>query len=792
MKFRWIGVIVWLVLSLGCALIVLRTTFIADMSAFLPRTPTTEQQVLVDQLRDGVASRLLLIGLTHQADDLMALATASKKLALHLRKDAAFLTVANGESVSTERDQTLLFENRYLLSSNITTQRFTAESLHLAFKESIAAIGMSSGLLSKQLLLRDPTAETLFLVEEMIPKNQPRIEHGVWFGKTANRAVLVVQTRAAGSDLDSQQAAIESIKAVFRQVNTDGKISMQLSGPGLFAVNARANIQTEVTRLSSIASVVLISLLLLVYRSPRMVILGLLPVISGALAGIAAVSLGFGSVHGMTLGFGITLIGEAVDYAIYLFVQHKPGSDLTALGQRFWPTIRLGVLTSICGFASLLFSGFTGLAQLGLFSIAGLVVAASVARWVLPALIPHSFQVNHLQKTAQQIEKCLKGLYRRRGLSAVVIVSAMLYLSVHHEDLWHHELKALSPVPLSAQELDTSLRADVAAPDVRYLVVVRASDQEAALQGAEQVSAVLESLVQQGTLAGFESVSRYLPSQLTQRQRQLSLPEADILQEHIAQATQGLPLQAEKLKGFVLDIQKAKTAPLIVPADLEGSVIGAAVQSLLVKQQGVYTALLPLRATDQGNAAHIIQEQVIRQALSRMQHVKPLLIDLKTQSDTLYRHYLQEAIVLSLIGVAAIVGLVWVALKSFKRMVRVIAAPLASVVIVAAGLHLLEIKMSLLHLIGLQLIMAIGSNYSLFFDQASAEKTLDRQMLLSLLLANITTVIGFGLLAFSSVPVLNAFGITVGPGALLSLLLAASFTWRASSNFSSGFPEKAG
>ena len=100
--------------------------------------------------------------------------------------------------------------------------------------------------------------------------------------------------------------------------------------------------------------------------------------------------------------------------------------------------------------------------------------------------------------------------------------------------------------------------------------------------------------------------------------------------------------------------------------------------------------------------------------------------------------------------------------------------------------------MSLLHLIGLQLIVAIGSNYSLFFDQASAEKTLDRQMLLSLLLANITTVVGFGLLAFSSVPVLNAFGITVGPGALLSLLLAASFTWRASSNFSSGFPEKAG
>jgi len=791
LKSRWIGLIACLVLSLGCALIALRTSFIADMSAFLPRTPTAEQQVLVDQLRDGVASRLLIIGLTHQADDVIALATLSKKLALHLRKDAAFLTVANGESVTTERDQTLLFENRYLLSPNITAQRFTVEALHAAFKESIAALGMSSGLFTKQLLLRDPTAETLFLTEQMIPQHQPRIKHGVWFGKTANRAVLVVQTRAAGSDLDSQQAAIEAVKAAFRELNADGKVSMQLSGPGLFAVNARANIQTEVTRLSTIASVVLISLLLLVYRSPRMVILGLLPVISGTLAGIAAVSLGFGSVHGMTLGFGITLIGEAVDYAIYLFVQHKPGSDLAAPEQRFWPTIRLGVLTSICGFASLLFSGFTGLAQLGLFSIAGLVVAASVARWVLPGLIPRNFQVNHLYKTGEQLQRGFKGLYKGRGLSAVMAVSAMLYLGFHHSDLWHHELKALSPVPLSAQELDTFLRADVAAPDVRYLVVVRALDQEAALQAAEQVSAVLESLVQEGSLAGFESVSRYLPSQLTQQQRQLSLPQANILQENIARASKDLPLQAEKLKGFVLDVQKAKTAPLVIPTDLEGSAIGAAVQSLLVKQQGAYTALFPLRAADQGNTAYVIQEQVIRQALNSLQSVKPLLIDLKTQSDALYKHYLQEAIVLSLIGVAAIVGLIWTVLKSFKRMVRVIAAPLASVVIVAAGLHLLGIKMSLLHLIGLQLIVAIGSNYSLFFDQASDKSALDRQMLVSLLLANITTVIGFGLLAFSSVPVLNAFGITVGPGAFLSLLLAASFNGKAASNSSLTFPKTA-
>jgi predicted exporter len=50
--------------------------------------------------------------------------------------------------------------------------------------------------------------------------------------------------------------------------------------------------------------------------------------------------------------------------------------------------VRLGLLTSVCGFVALVFSGFPGLAQLGVFSVAGLVAAALTTRFVLPALMP--------------------------------------------------------------------------------------------------------------------------------------------------------------------------------------------------------------------------------------------------------------------------------------------------------------------------------------------------------------------------------------------------------------------
>ena len=100
------------------------------------------------------------------------------------------------------------------------------------------------------------------------------------------------------------------------------------------------------------------------------------------LAGLAAVTVTFGTIHGITLGFGLTLIGEAVDYAVYVQVQRQR-EDNTYLWRGLW----LAALTSSAGFVAMMLSGFAGLMQLGLMSIVGIAVAASVARFCLPDVL---------------------------------------------------------------------------------------------------------------------------------------------------------------------------------------------------------------------------------------------------------------------------------------------------------------------------------------------------------------------------------------------------------------------
>ncbi|MBK7469539.1 MAG: MMPL family transporter [Betaproteobacteria bacterium] len=783
---------IWIAGLIGCGIIVGRTHFTADLSAFLPRAPTAEQRILVDQLKDGAVSRLVLLGI--EGADAPARAALSRSLGDKLRASGALTAVHNGDATEIERDRQFLFENRYLLSAAVAPARFTEDGLRTAIGESIALLASPAGMMLKNMLPRDPTGELVRMLGQFDGESGPPRVDGVWASRDGARALLLAQTRAAGSDIDGQQLAQAAIHAAFEDARrelgaTAATATLLATGPGVFAVAARATIQREVLRLSLLGTALIVSLLLLAYRSFTALGLGLLPVASGALAAVAAVSLGFGEVHGLTLGFGTTLIGEAVDYSIYLFIQSRRDGAGTGDGgvrdsdwlARFWPTIRLGVLTSVFGFASLLFSGFPGLAQLGLYSITGLIVAAAVTRFVLPNLLPAGFRIRDIARLGAGLARVARRAGAWRAPVAVLALVAGAVLIAQRAALWNAELAALSPISAADQARDQALRSDLGAPDVRYLVIASGADMEDALQAAEQAAAALQPLVDAGTLGGFESPTRYLPSAAAQAARQAALPPREELVARLRAATQELPIRPERLTPFVDDVKAARARKPLLRADLDGTAAAQAVDALLLQQGGRWNAVLSLRAPQKDGATLALDPAGVRAALAAATLSGALFVDVKGETDQLYAGYLREAIWLSLAGLAAIVALLLAVLRSPVRVLRVLAPLAAAVLVVIAGLALAGMQLTILHLVGMLLIVAVGSNYALFFDRgATATGGEDgERMLASLLCANVTTVAGFGLLAFSSVPVLQAIGITVGPGAILALVFSAILAGRA-------------
>ena len=103
----------WSVCIAAAAFVVVHARYITDLSAFLPARPTPMQRLLVDQLREGPGSRLILIALEH--GDAKTRAEISIALAHRLRLDREFSSVNNGEQTDRGARSRVLVPESLLL-----------------------------------------------------------------------------------------------------------------------------------------------------------------------------------------------------------------------------------------------------------------------------------------------------------------------------------------------------------------------------------------------------------------------------------------------------------------------------------------------------------------------------------------------------------------------------------------------------------------------------------------------------------------------------------------------------
>ena len=352
----------------------------------------------------------------------------------------------------------------------------------------------------------------------------------------------------------------------------------------------------------------------------------------------------------------------------------------------------------------------------------------------------------------------------RQPLLLVVVIAAG-FLVAQRASPWSDDLSSLSPVSRSDQILDQQLRQDIGAPDVRYLVVIHAKDEEAALQASEGVADSLQQAMRRSGLEGFDSPAFYLPSRRVQRARQAALPASEPLRASMRQALQGLPFRPNLFEPFFGDVAAAGKMPLLDRHSLQGTQLELKLDSLLVKRENGWVAMLPLQG--------VINAEMIEREIGNLPGAEVVLLDLKRESEQLFRSYRREVLTYSLLGAAAIVVLLSASLRSARRVFDVLVPLAAAVVVTSALLVWISDKLSIFHLVGLLLVVAVGSNYSLFFDRQALSGQDRQRTIVSLLFASVSTMIGFGLLSFSKVPILNALGSTVGMGAIMALIFSA-------------------
>jgi predicted exporter len=600
--------------------------------------------------------------------------------------------------------------------------------------------------------------ENLYLRSEQQPEQL--------FGLISGRVHPGAFNLQAQQQLDTAATAIGDYLAVQHP-----DIRLYRAGAVFHAAAAASSAKQDISVIAAGSGLGVLLLFISCFKSLRPLLASLASVGYGCLCALVFCQWYFQSLHLLTLVFGASLIGVAVDYALH-YLSHTSHSDQRQqLLTRLLPSLAMGLLTSLIGFSSLLQASLAGLQQMAVFSMVGLSSAWLFVVVVFP-LFNFSQQQRHpawLKQLATMPEQLWRKFSARQTLVGLTLVAGLALAVVLSQLTTSKDIRVLytanAPLISEQQQIEAILPSH--APNQFFLISQPTT--ELLLNRAERFKATLDSLVKAGAIDGYQLISDYLPSASRQ------LADQQLLRQQAYQAA-GIAEQLMTTAGFdaalVTDLQRQAceaTPPLLAdswlalaPADKQLLWLGELDQRYhsLVLLSGVHSLPALQQATDQTTGVQFIDTVAgISAALDGKR---------------------QAASNLLLLAYAAIALLLLLRYRQ-RRALRLLAVPVLSSLLTVAALSVAGIAISLFHVFALFLVLGLGMDYSIFLFESLAHDSQQavgtaagddyRHCQLAILLSAITSSLSFGLLSFSSTPMISAFGMVVLLGSVLNWLL---------------------
>lgn len=596
-------------------------------------------------------------------------------------------------------------------------------------------------------------------------KLQP--EDGLLRAHDAERNWVFVAADLPGSAYDGAiqlrvRTAVAGAESALRQSNP--AVELLRTGTVFYADAARQSAEREVDLIGAGSLLGMLALLYLVFRSLRPLALGLLSVGFGIGAAVAATIAAYGEMHLLTLVFGASLIGEAIDYAVQYFAAHLgAGQDWEPMAglRRIAPGLTIALATSLLGYGALMLAPFPALAQIALFAFVGLGAAWLSVFLLLPALLVKPSKRDPAAAVAGPQRLLLwwqTHMSRRRCLllaALLLAVAAPGWLRLTGNDDVRL-LVARSPA-LAAQE--EKIRALTGFGNGSQFFLIEGATPDDVLMRDEQLAERLAKLATQGDIGGYASLAAFVPS--LQRQAE---------NRHLWQ--QAVFADTAALKALF-----ARSALRDDVADRQISAFNTTAAQALRLEDWLQAPLsTPYRHLWLGRTEHsyaaIVLPQGVRDVARLAEAAAGLpdvtLVDKTGSVSRLFQAYRQWG-ALWLLGACALVYAVLCIRYRWRQAAATLAPTLIAMALALGVFGYLGTPLTLFNLMALMLVLGVGVNYAIFLREGGV---LAAATLAGVLLSAGTTLLSFGLLAFSSMPALAGFGLTLLVGVGIAVLLS--------------------
>lgn len=557
----------------------------------------------------------------------------------------------------------------------------------------------------------------------------------------------------AGSSFDMQQThqLITTLNTLEKDLKTRYPQAQLLSrGTVFYSDYASQQAKQDISTLGVATLLGVILLIVAVFRSLRPLLLCVISIGIGALAGTVATLLIFGELHLMTLVMSMSVIGISADYTLYYLTERMVhGNDVSPWQSlaKVRNALLLALLTTVAAYLIMMLAPFPGIRQMAIFAAVGLSASCLTVLFWHPWLC-RGLPVRPVPAMALML-RWLAAWRRNKKLSLGLPVALALFslagMSMLRVDDDISQLQALPQHILAQEKAITALTGQ--SVDQKWFVVYGDSPQQT-LRRLEKYTASLEYAKKEGLISNYRTIPL---NSLARQEEDLQLLKTAAPTVTKALQNAGLTAVNPDLNAMPVNVDEWLASPAS-----EGWRL-----LWLTLENGESDVLVPVEG---------VKSSALMQEIATYYPCGIAWVDRKSTFDelfALYRYVLTGLLLVALAVIAcgAVARLGW-----RKGLISLV----PSVLSLGCGLAVLAMSgqavdlFSLLAL-GLVLVLGIGINYTLFF---SNPRSTPLTSLLAITLAMLTTLLTLGMLVFSATQAISSFGIVLVSGIFTAFLLS--------------------
>ena len=764
----------------------LQVRFEENITQFFPDTKDSQNTIKVFdnlKIKDKIIIMLSSADTCHQVEP-DSLIEAAGQLQQTLTEKAGGTLI---KGIFAQVDQSLIggatdfvYEHLPLFLTDTDYQRFdsllTEKGIQAIMQKNYTNLLSPAGIALRSYILRDPLglgSEALKHLQDFQLEANYEIYDEHIFSKDGSTLLMFITPVFSTGSTGKNDELIKILEEELQHVQGESPTirAEYFGGPSVGVYNAR-QIKKDTILTSSLALLIIIVFISLVFKRKRSIPLIITPVLFGGLFALFLIFFIKGSISAIAVGAGSAVMGIALSYSIHMLAHQNHVSTVQQLIKEIAYPLTVGSFTTIGAFMGLIFTSSDLLRDFGLFASLALVGTTLFCLIYLPHFLKGQADVKQ-GRVLRIIEKINAYSYEKnKWLVGGILLITIICLFTSQKVGFNNDMMSLNYEPQHLKQSEEKLMQLFDSDEKTVLFVSVGKDMNQATETYAMTNQKLLALKDQGLIKDYASASQFL---ISPQEQQLRLKKwkdywTDEKQQQIREQLETAAAEYRFRPGSFDPFYQWLNQPFgeYHYTAQEDDLSGKLLNEWQTSADSITMLISQIRISDQN-------KETVYQHFSKDQDV--VIFDRSYFANKWVSAINDDFYLILYISSFLIFFALWFSYGRIELTLMSFLPMLVSWVIILGLMGILGIEFNIINIILSTFIFGIGDDFSIFIMDGLQNKYRTGQKVLNshktaIFFSAFTTVVGMGALVFAKHPALQSISLISILGMIAVVLVA--------------------